>query len=107
MAIDFEGVGEAAGLRAFPAVGAASAQNLTRQALSRVSDAKSSVDEDLQGKAGGVGGGREFGQFPEGKLPGKDGQMKALATGEGDTLWGGQGHLGGGVERDVWANGLG
>jgi hypothetical protein len=33
--------------------------------------------------------------------------MKALATGEGDTLWGGQGHLGGGVEFDPRADRLG
>jgi hypothetical protein len=65
------------------------------------------VDEDLQRQSGGFAGGGELGQFPKGKFPRENGQVKALAAGEGDTFRGGQGHLGGGVEFDPRADRLG
>ena len=81
------------------AVGAAAPEDFTGQTLARVGDAKGAMDKNLEGKAGGVSGGWEFGQFAEGEFTGKNGKGDALATGKGDTLWGGEGHLGGGMNR--------
>ena len=106
-AIHFERVGEPAGLGAFSAVCTAAAKDLAGQTLPGVGDTKGSMDKHLQGKSGGVGCGRELGQFPQGKFPRENGKMEALAAGEGDTLRRGEGHLCGGVQFEVWANGLG
>lgn len=63
------------------------------------------MNEDLKGEASRIGGGRELGQFPEGEFAGEDGEVKALASGEGDAFGRGEGHLGGGVELYFRADG--
>jgi len=107
LAVHLKGVGEPAGLGAFTPVGASPAEDLAGEALSGVSNTEGTVDKDFEREAGRVGGGGEFGQFPQGKLPGKNSEVEALATGERDSLRGSEGHLGGGVELDLRADGLG
>jgi hypothetical protein len=55
------------------------------------------VDENLQGKAGGIRRGGELGKFAEGEFTGENGQGDALAPGKGNALGRGEGHLGGGM----------
>ena len=70
LAIDLQRVWKSAGLGAFAPVGAATAEDLAGEALAGVGDAKCSMNKDLQGKAVGVVGGGELGQFPKGEFPG-------------------------------------
>jgi hypothetical protein len=107
LAIDLQRVWKSAGLGAFAPVGAATAEDLAGEALAGVGDAKCSMNKDLQGKAVGVVGGGELGQFPKGEFPGEDGKVEPLASGKGDAFGRGEGHLGGGVEFDLRADGLG
>jgi hypothetical protein len=51
LAVDFEGVGHAAGLSALPAVGAAATEDFAGEALARVGNAESSMNKNFQGKA--------------------------------------------------------
>jgi len=94
-------------LGTFAAVGAAAAEDFAGEALARVRDAEGAVDKDFQGEAVGVGRGGELGQLPQGKLPGENGEVEALAAGKGNAFRRGEGHLGGGVEFHPRADGSG
>ena len=65
------------------------------------------MNENFERETGRVGGGGEFGEFPKGEFPREDGEVKALASGEGNAFGRGEGHLGGGVEFDFRTDGPG
>ena len=104
MAIDFKAIREAAGLGALPAVRAAATEDFAGQALARIGDAEGPVDKNLQGKAGGVSGGWEFGEFAKGEFTGEDGEGDSLAAGKGDAFGRGESHLGRGMDGNLRAD---
>lgn len=93
-------IGHATGLGALATVGAAAAEGFGGEALAGVGDAESAVDEDFEGEFGMVVGLEAF-EFAEGEFAGEDGLVDAEAFGEFQSLRGGDGHLGGGVEAEA------
>jgi hypothetical protein len=100
VAVDDHLVGHATGLGALAAVGAAAAEGFGGEALAGVSDAEGAVDEDFQGEFGVVVGLEAF-ELAEGEFAGEDGLVDVEAFGEFESLRGGDGHLGGGVEAEA------
>ena len=105
--IDDEFVGHAAGLGAFAAIGAALPERLTRQALSRIGDAESAVDESLElHRAGRIG--MKEPDLAHRVLTGDHGAVEMQQpVGKGERLRRGDCHLRRGVEMQVGHHGPG
>ena len=102
--IDEDFVGHAAGLGAFAAVCGALAEGFAGEALAGVGDAEGSMDEDFDGRCG-FGRGGDFGDLLDGELAGEDGALHGEeGLDEFEAIGGGDGHLGRGVEFDVWGD---
>ena len=93
-------VGQAAGLGALAAIGAAPAERQACQTLARVADAQRAVDEDFEFDVGLPANGGDLGdrEFPRQHHP-PHAQRLDLA----DALGAAEGHLGRGVQRQLGA----
>ena len=102
-AVDYEFIGQAAGLGAFAAVGRAAAERLARQALAGISDTESSMHEDLEVERFALGGlfRLHLLHLRNRDLTAQDGQRGAEAAGVIDARRARHRHLGRGVDREV------
>jgi len=95
-------IGEPAGLGALAAIGAAAAERLAGQALSRIGNAQRAMDKHLQLERRLPTDG---GDLRDGEFAGEHHPLHSQGFGEADRLGAGEGHLGGRVERQVRATG--
>ena len=98
LAVEDEVVGQAAGLRALAAVGAAAAPGLARETLAAVGDAEGAMHKDLD--LHGRGGGDLF-DLGDGEFACEHHPLHAQAGGPGAALRGGDGHLRGAVDGEL------
>ncbi len=96
-------IGQAAGLGALAAIGAAAAERFAGQALARIGDAQRAVNEHLQRHRGLA---VDVGDFVDRQFPGQDHPFDPQPRDQLDRLGAGERHLRGGVDGEIRRNGF-